>query len=351
MDKIIITSNDIFVKDGIQLSIQTNGIDLSEFIDNPIMLFNHEYDKPIGFHENIEVSETNIITTPNFDDDDFSQTIKNKFDRGSLKSASIGLVPIEGYIDENDVLIISKSILLEASIVAVPANPKAKKLNKSNIDMVTYAKNKEIIDMKKFKENIKLSATPTEEIISTEEIKSVEEVKSVEELKCDEDKIETAEMPVEDMPSEQPVEPSTPEEVAGDTIEMLNAVIEKLKSLLAEKESQIAEQSKEVESLKLSVETHIKEKKEALINDAIKLSKITPESFSTYIELSVEQLTNVFNSIQVKNISLSSELSKGLNKNTKSYDWYLKNDKEGLKKLSKENPSLYKQLEKEYTSK
>lgn len=345
MDKIIITSNDIFVKDGIQLSIQTNGIDLSEFNDNPIMLFNHEYDKPIGFHENIEVSETNIITTPNFDDDEFSQTIKKKFDRGSLKSASIGLVPIEGYIDENDILIISKSILLEASIVAVPANPKAKKLKKSTIDMVTYGKNKEIIDMKKFKENIELSAKPIEEVVPTEEVKAEEE------LKCDEDKIETAEMPVEDMPSDQPVEPSTPEEVAGDTIEMLSAAIEKLKSLLAEKESEIAEQSKEMESLKLSVETHVKEKKEALINDAIKLCKITPDSFGTYMELSVEQLTNVFNSIQVKNVSLSSELSKGLNKDAKSYGWYLKNDKEGLKKLSKENPSLYKQLEREYISK
>jgi len=336
MDRIILTSNNIFSKDGIQLQIDTSGINMEEFNSNPQMLFNHEYDKTIGYWENIEINDTDITALPNFDEDTDSIIIKDKFERGSLNCASIGIQPLEGYINENDVLVVTSSILYEASIVAIPANPKAKRIKNKLNNMVTYGKNKEIINMKDFKNKIELSGKPTDEL-------------PIEEMKCEDKTIEAA-LPVEEIPSE-PVAPVSPEEVVGDSIEMLNSVIEKLKMLLTEQEAIVTEQSKEINEMKLSIESNLIEKKTSLINEAIKLNKITPDAISTYIELSIEQLTNIFNTITPKHISLSAELNKGFNKDTKTYEWYLKNDKEGLKKLSKENISLYKQIEKEYLNK
>jgi len=328
MDKIILTSNNIFTKDGIQLKIDTKGIDLSEFNDNPIMLFNHEYDKPIGNWESIETTDNDVTAIPNFDEDSLSKTIGEKYSKGSLKSASIGIEVLDAYLDVDDTVVVSKSRLLEASIVSIPANPKAKKVKAGRTEVLTFSQN-ELLNISDLKNKLKMS----------------KETEPVIEQGCDEDKIETvelAEMPIEEQPIEEVV---APEEVIMESIDELKDVIEKLNSLIKVKEQTISEQANEIETLKLSVSNYVKKEKQSLITDAINLNKINAESTDTFINLSIEELQNIFNSIPSKTASLSVELSRQVVGDVKTYDWYLKNDKEGLKKLAKTNPTLYKQLE------
>jgi len=335
MDKIILTSNNSFTKDGILLQVDTKGIDLTDFIENPVMLFNHEYDKPIGNWEQIEMTETDVIAMPNFDEDNLSAVIGAKYTKGSLKTASVGLEILDAYYnEEQDVVVISKSKLLEASIVAVPANPKAKTIKSKHSELITFGIDGKlnIIELKeKLKmDKLELGCSPEEvkELAMEEPIKE-EEIETPEEVEVPE-KVETQE--------DNSV-------VINETIANLQTIIDSLKSLLVEKEAMVSEQSKEIISLKLTIETENNLKKENLINEAIKLGKVSNDAFEKFVNLDLVQLNDILSAIPTKNVSLSSELSKGIVGDNKTYDWYLKNDKEGLKKLAKTNPSLYKQLE------
>ena len=68
--------------------VLTNGIDLSAFIKNPVMLYNHNRSKdenrvqnlPIGKWENIRIEGDKLLADPVFDAyDQFAQTIKSKW--------------------------------------------------------------------------------------------------------------------------------------------------------------------------------------------------------------------------------------------------------------------------------
>jgi len=339
MDKIILTSNNQFTKDGVLLQVETQGIDLTDFFENPIMLFNHEYNKPIGNWEQIEITETDIIALPNFDADLLSKTIGDKYSKGSLKAASVGLEILDAYYDEiNDAVVIYKSKLLEASIVSIPANPKAKKIKVKYNDLITFGIDGKL-DMAKYKEKLKMDKLK----LTIEDGGPIEdEKKSMDEpIETTEDDVETLEEVSEKVEATE----VSKETVITDTIANLQSVIDALKMLIEEKETVITEQSKEISELKLTIETENVIKKDNIINDAIKLGKINSTAYEKFVNLSIDQLNDILDNIPTKNVSLSSELSRGVMENHKTYDWYLKNDKDGLKQLAKTNPSLYKQLE------
>jgi hypothetical protein len=119
--------------------VKTSGIDLSDFQENPVMLKMHQrWDgMPIGRWEGITVQGDEILMTPVFDDEDEDALkVKRKVERGFLKAASIGIEILE-VSDELSMLkpgqrrpTVTKSKLLEVSIVDIPANGAAVSLYK-----------------------------------------------------------------------------------------------------------------------------------------------------------------------------------------------------------------------------
>lgn len=91
---------------------------------------------PIGKWEDIKITGSQLIASPNFDDDDeFAVKIQIKYDKGVLNAASIGLDILEMSSDKKLQMpgqtreTISKSLAFEASIVDLPSNRNCVKLN------------------------------------------------------------------------------------------------------------------------------------------------------------------------------------------------------------------------------
>lgn len=116
-------------KNSYGLIVKTDGIDLTRFKKNPVMLFNHWSYNIIGKWENIKVKGGELIAEPVF-----SETAKKEkklYDEGVLKGASIGI----GF-KEKDLKgkTITKSVLYEASLVSVPANENCLKFYNTDTD-------------------------------------------------------------------------------------------------------------------------------------------------------------------------------------------------------------------------
>lgn len=117
--------------------VLTEGIDLSQFLKNNIMLFAHnrahdEKTLPIGYWEDVKVENGQLMGTPFFDDnDDFAMKIYQKVEDGILKMASIGFVPVEQSDAEEHLVpgqkysTVTKSLLKEVSIVDIGSNNNA----------------------------------------------------------------------------------------------------------------------------------------------------------------------------------------------------------------------------------
>ncbi len=119
--------------------VLTDGIDLSVFEKNPIMLFNHNrtwrgsQDEvlPIGHWENIRRDGDKLLADAVFDNDDFSKKIEDKVGSGTLRMASIGIWPLEFSEDKKYIVpgqryaTVIKCKLKEASIVDIGANHNA----------------------------------------------------------------------------------------------------------------------------------------------------------------------------------------------------------------------------------
>lgn len=117
----------------------TAGIDLTAFNENPVMLYNHDYDKLIGQWTDWKVEGNKLTAVPAFDENDPDAMLQySKVEDGILKGASIGISPISFDEAKGEM---SASLLLEASLTPVPNNRKAlaiydakgKKLNAGEI--------------------------------------------------------------------------------------------------------------------------------------------------------------------------------------------------------------------------
>lgn len=116
--------------------IDPEGMDLSAFQRNPVVLFGHGFETPmpIGRSPNIFKRGDSIYAEVEFDpEDERALQIESKVRRGFLNAASVGIVPKE--IDRSgEEPRISKSELMEFSIVPVPSNSGALVVQRSAVD-------------------------------------------------------------------------------------------------------------------------------------------------------------------------------------------------------------------------
>ena len=120
--------------------VLTDGIDLSQYERNPVLLWMHRRSwepgaMPIGNVENLRVEDGKLIGTPVFDqNDDFAKQIESKWENGFLRMASAALEPIETTPDPTLVLpgqtreTVTRSKLIEVSIVDIGGNDEALQL-------------------------------------------------------------------------------------------------------------------------------------------------------------------------------------------------------------------------------
>ncbi len=127
--------------------VLTDGIDMSDFEKNPVLLFNHErmswgvdkYDGPIGRWDNVAVKSGKLYGDPVFDEEDpKGKMISNKIEKNFIRAASIGFQIIELSEDKKYMLpgqtrpTVTKCKLVEVSVVDVPANKNALALYDDN---------------------------------------------------------------------------------------------------------------------------------------------------------------------------------------------------------------------------
>lgn len=97
---------------------------LESFRKNPILLFNHNYDKPIGKADNIEVDDKGLKIKAFISKaaGEVGQLIKD----GILKTFSVGFRIKDAFYDSNnDIYYIKSAELYEVSVVSVPCNQDA----------------------------------------------------------------------------------------------------------------------------------------------------------------------------------------------------------------------------------
>lgn len=116
--------------------VEPDGANLKDFKNNPIMFFNHDYYHPIGKwlrtkKVNLEKGLRGIEGVVKFSEiSEEAQLLFGLMKEGILNAFSIGFIPIdfekrEGFENDWGGFHIKKWILLEASLVGVPANPTA----------------------------------------------------------------------------------------------------------------------------------------------------------------------------------------------------------------------------------
>jgi HK97 family phage prohead protease len=97
---------------------------LENFGNNPIILFNHDYNKPIGRATSLETDDKGLKITANLSKS--AGDVTNLVKEGILRAFSVGFrVKDADYMEEGDGYLIKDAELFEVSVVSVPANQAA----------------------------------------------------------------------------------------------------------------------------------------------------------------------------------------------------------------------------------
>jgi len=97
---------------------------LENFGSNPIILFNHDYNRPIGRATSLETDEKGLKITANLSKS--AGDVTNLVKEGILRAFSVGFrVKDADYMESGDGYLIKDAELFEVSVVSVPANQAA----------------------------------------------------------------------------------------------------------------------------------------------------------------------------------------------------------------------------------
>lgn len=134
-------ASDQSIKNSLGFYVLTEGIDLTRFENNPVMLENHRMDTKsvLGKWTDVRKEEGLLSMVPEFDEgDDNAVHLKGKVERGYIKACSIGYIYNENDFEWiGDKLVLTKCELYEVSIVAVPSNKNAVHLYNEQLELQT----------------------------------------------------------------------------------------------------------------------------------------------------------------------------------------------------------------------
>jgi HK97 family phage prohead protease len=118
--------------------IRADGWDLASFKQNPIALFAHDHEKVIGVWKNVRVKGKQLLGKLELAAEgtsEFIDTTRRLMEQRILKAVSVGF-RVKEYepLDKNNPMggwDIKQALLMETSVVAVPANPNALSMAKA----------------------------------------------------------------------------------------------------------------------------------------------------------------------------------------------------------------------------
>lgn len=134
--------NDETVINSYGFRVLNAGIDLTRFKQNPVMLdshWNNNY-SVVGKWSNLRTAGSKLLADAEFDAEDAdAKKLQGKVDRGYIKSCSMGLGFDRQYMkpDPDGSYTLTQCELMEASIVAIPANANALKLYSANGELLS----------------------------------------------------------------------------------------------------------------------------------------------------------------------------------------------------------------------
>jgi len=114
--------------------IRQEGWALDAYKKNPVVLFGHNHDQPIGRAHNVRVADGALTADFEFAPEEvnpFAAQVGRMVEAGFLKAVSVGFRPLEYKPLKSGGLDFTKSELLEISVVSVPANASALAFAKS----------------------------------------------------------------------------------------------------------------------------------------------------------------------------------------------------------------------------
>lgn len=100
---------------------------LPTYMDNPVLLFQHDWDKVIGTVTSAEVTDKGLYIRAKVSAAKDVEDVRTKILEGSLRTFSIGYNEVDAVFDERTKTNVIKELeLLEISVVTIPANANAK---------------------------------------------------------------------------------------------------------------------------------------------------------------------------------------------------------------------------------
>jgi HK97 family phage prohead protease len=113
--EVVITTENV---DRYQEVIKLDGWDLTHYLANPVVLWAHDHEQPIGMATSLDVVEGKMVAKGKFAPNAKGQEIRQLYEFGIIKATSVGFIE-----KEREGNLITKAELLEFSFVSVPANP------------------------------------------------------------------------------------------------------------------------------------------------------------------------------------------------------------------------------------
>lgn len=115
--EVVITTENL---DRYQEVIKLDGWDLTHYRNNPVVLWGHDHNSPIGVATSIDIADGKMVAKGKFAPTEKAQEVRKLYDFGIIRATSVGFIE-----KEREGNLITKAELLEFSFVSVPANPYA----------------------------------------------------------------------------------------------------------------------------------------------------------------------------------------------------------------------------------
>lgn len=278
-----------------------DGLRMERFSRNPVMLFGHNHNQVIGRWENYKIEDNQLSAEAVFDTgDELGKEVARKVKENFLRAASVGIIPIKLELLDDE-FVMAECELVEASIVAIPADAGAVRLYNKDLEELTF----EDIKMNfNFNNNIKKTNQMAEVTVKLSQ-------KTIESLKLDAD-------------------------YTAKDVEL--AVMEKdreIATLIEERKTM--EQNRQTEFL----------------NNAVKAGKITESEKLEFAKLCEKGGFNEVKAIVESKPETASEtladkvVKSNLTTGREGWDYikWMKEDPNGLAKLKHENPKEFARLQ------
>jgi len=287
------------------------GLDLSRFKENPVMLNFHRSsnDSVVGKWTNIRIKGAQLLADAEFDEEDEeAMKLKGKVDRGYIKGASMGLTFNHKYMEvqPNGSYLLGKSQIMEGSIVSIPSNRKSLKL---------YAEDGNLLDQKSIE--LSISQISKQQIDMPKVALSVAALSALG-LQNDEDSV------------------------------ALSGAIEKLSREKASAESKLTAKTSELEALESKINLENDAKALSMVENAITEGKLTADKKEKFLTMAKAdfQLAADFISEMPAKKTLNGKIIKKDEDSTlpKDMDEFEKLSTEAKLSFQAENPEAFKKL-------